>query len=599
MPYVYLINFAAIITGTVTMIKRWKYKPAGDEETVSKLSRELNINKTLANLLVQRGISSFDEARNFFRPSLDSLHDPFLMLNMEKAVERISKAISNNEHILIYGDYDVDGTTAVALVYSYFKDIYYNIEYYIPDRYKEGYGISYDGIDYAYKKNISLVISLDCGIKAVEKIDYANEKNIDFIICDHHLPGDVLPAAYAILDPKQPGCEYPYKELSGCGVGFKLAQAFGIKNNIPANNIYQHLDLVAISIAADIVDITGENRILAYYGLKKINEEPRPGIESILEFTNVKRVYDKNNKKTKFSKTLTISDLVFIMAPRINAAGRISDGSNSVNLLKCRDKRKSYRIAEEINKFNIERRELDQNITKEALEIIENIENYGEHKSTVVYKEGWHKGVLGIVASRLIENYYRPTIVLTLEGDTLTGSARSVKGFDIYSAIDSCSDLMENFGGHKFAAGMTIKKKNIKEFIRRFEESVTENIEKKMEMPEIEIDSELSLKDINDKFVTILNQFAPFGPGNLAPIFSTANVRDTGYCRIVGDKHLKMKLVENGDFSHSFDAIAFQQADKLKIAEDNKPFSICYAIEENHWQNKVTIQLLIKDIIRP
>ncbi len=599
MPYVYLINFAAIITGTVTMIKRWKYKPAGDEETVSKLSRELNINKTLANLLVQRGISSFDEARNFFRPSLDSLHDPFLMLNMEKAVERISKAISNNEHILIYGDYDVDGTTAVALVYSYFKDIYYNIEYYIPDRYKEGYGISYDGIDYAYKKNISLVISLDCGIKAVEKIDYANEKNIDFIICDHHLPGDVLPAAYAILDPKQPGCEYPYKELSGCGVGFKLAQAFGIKNNIPANNIYQHLDLVAISIAADIVDITGENRILAYYGLKKINEEPRPGIESILEFTNVKRVYDKNNKKTKFSKTLTISDLVFIMAPRINAAGRISDGSNSVNLLKCRDKRKSYRIAEEINKFNIERRELDQNITKEALEIIENIENYGEHKSTVVYKEGWHKGVLGIVASRLIEHYYRPTIVLTLEGDTLTGSARSVKGFDIYSAIDSCSDLMENFGGHKFAAGMTIKKKNIKEFIRRFEESVTENIEKKMEMPEIEIDSELSLKDINDKFVTILNQFAPFGPGNLAPIFSTANVRDTGYCRIVGDKHLKMKLVENGDFSHSFDAIAFQQSDKLNIAKENKPFSICYAIEENHWQNKVTIQLLIKDIIRP
>jgi single-stranded-DNA-specific exonuclease len=581
------------------MIKRWKYKPAGDEETVSKLSRELNINKTLANLLVQRGISSFDEARNFFRPSLDSLHDPFLMLNMEKAVERISKAISNNEHILIYGDYDVDGTTAVALVYSYFKDIYYNIEYYIPDRYKEGYGISYDGIDYAYKKNISLVISLDCGIKAVEKIDYANEKNIDFIICDHHLPGDVLPAAYAILDPKQPGCEYPYKELSGCGVGFKLAQAFGIKNNIPANNIYQHLDLVAISIAADIVDITGENRILAYYGLKKINEEPRPGIESILEFTNVKRVYDKNNKKTKFSKTLTISDLVFIMAPRINAAGRISDGSNSVNLLKCRDKRKSYRIAEEINKFNIERRELDQNITKEALEIIENIENYGEHKSTVVYKEGWHKGVLGIVASRLIEHYYRPTIVLTLEGDTLTGSARSVKGFDIYSAIDSCSDLMENFGGHKFAAGMTIKKKNIKEFIRRFEESVTESIEKKMEMPEIEIDSELSLKDINDKFVTILNQFAPFGPGNLAPIFSTSNVRDTGYCRIVGDKHLKMKLVENGDFSHSFDAIAFQQSDKLKIAEDNKPFSICYAIEENHWQNKVTIQLLIKDIKRP
>jgi len=570
-----------------------------DKTLQNFLSESLNISNITSQILINRGYSDPEIIKNFLNTTLQSLSFPLLLKGIEKACDRIIFALKKREKIIVYGDYDVDGTTAVALVYSYLKDIYYNVDFYIPDRYKEGYGISSEGIDYAYAKQVSLIISLDCGIKAVEKIDYANEKNIDFIICDHHLPGDVLPAAYAILDPKQPGCEYPYKELSGCGVGFKLAQAFGIKNNIPANNIYQHLDLVAISIAADIVDITGENRILAYYGLKKINEEPRPGIESILEFTNVKRVYDKNNKKTKFSKTLTISDLVFIMAPRINAAGRISDGSNSVNLLKCRDKRKSYRIAEEINKFNIERRELDQNITKEALEIIENIENYGEHKSTVVYKEGWHKGVLGIVASRLIEHYYRPTIVLTLEGDTLTGSARSVKGFDIYSAIDSCSDLMENFGGHKFAAGMTIKKKNIKEFIRRFEESVTENIEKKMEMPEIEIDSELSLKDINDKFVTILNQFAPFGPGNLAPIFSTANVRDTGYCRIAGDKHLKMKLVENGDFSHSFDAIAFQQSDKLNIAKENKPFSICYAIEENHWQNKVTIQLLIKDIIRP
>ncbi len=578
------------------MIKRWKYKPAGDTETVKKLSRELNINEILSNLLVQRGVNTFDEARDFFRPSLSSLHDPFLMLNMEKAVNRIREAISNNENILIYGDYDVDGTTAVALVYSYFKDIYYNVDYYIPDRYKEGYGISYEGIDYAYGKNISLVISLDCGIKAVEKIDYANEKNIDFIICDHHLPGEKLPEAYAILDPKQPGDQYPYKELSGCGVGFKLAQAFGQKNDIEDKAVYKHLDLVAISIAADIVDITGENRILAYYGLKMINDKPRPGIESILEFTNIKRFYDKNAKKTRFSKTLTISDLVFTVAPRINAAGRISDGSSSVNLLKCSDKRRANKIADEINNFNKERRELDEKITKEALEIIENIENFGEHKSTVVYKEGWHKGVLGIVASRITEHYYRPTVVLSLEGDTLTGSARSVKGFDVYSAIEACSDLLENFGGHKFAAGLTIKKKNIKEFVRRFEKSVAENIEKKMEVPEIEIDSNISFRDITDKFISILKQFAPFGPGNLAPIFATDNVRDTSYGRIVGENHIKLKLVENGDFSHAFDAIAFQQADKFDIIKKNLPFSVCYSIEENHWQNRITTQLLIKDI---
>lgn len=579
------------------MEKRWKYKPKGNQDIIEKLSKELNINETLANILVQRGVTTYDEAHSFFRPKLEQLHDPFIMRDMEKAIERIGRAISNNENILIYGDYDVDGTTAVALVYSYFNDFYYNIDFYIPDRYKEGYGISFEGIDYAEDNNISLIISLDCGIKAVEKIDYANEKNIDFIICDHHLPGDELPRAYAILDPKQKDCPYPYKELSGCGVGFKLAQAFGIKNNIPPQSVYKYLDLTAISIAADIVDITGENRILAYYGLEQINKFPRPGIESILEYSNIKRVFNSKTQETSFNKSLSISDLVFTIAPRINAAGRISDGSNSVNLLKCSEKVKATQIAKEINKFNDERRELDAQITLEALEIVENIENFGNHKTTVVYKEGWHKGVLGIVASRLTENYYRPTIVLTLDGDTLTGSARSVKGFDIYSAIESCSDLMVNFGGHKFAAGMTIKKSNIKEFIRRFELRVAESIEEKMETPEIEIDSELSLMDINDKFVSLLGQFAPYGPGNMSPIFATSRVTDTGYCRVVGNNHLKMKVLENNDYSNSFDAIAFQQADKYDFVSQKKPIDICYTIEENYWQNKVTIQLNIKDII--
>lgn len=578
------------------MQKRWKIKPPGDQHIVEELSRVLNINKTLTNILVQRGISTFDQAKNFFRPTLDDLHDPFLMLNMDKAVERISKAISSNERILVYGDYDVDGTTAVALVYSYFADIYHNIDFYIPDRYKEGYGVSKAGIDFAAETGVSLIISLDCGIKAIEKVAYSNEKGIDFIICDHHLPGEELPPAYAILDSKQDNCNYPYKELSGCGVGFKLAEAFGIKNNIPKEKVFNYLDLTAISIAADIVDITGENRILAYFGLEMINKNPRPGIESILEYTHIKRLYKRGTEENKFNKYLTISDLVFTVAPRINASGRISDGSNSVNLLKCTDKRKSMEIAENINTFNNERRELDKQITEEALEIIQSIDSYEEHKSTVVYKKGWHKGVLGIVASRLTENYYRPTIVLTEEDGVLTGSARSVKGFDIHSAIENCSHLLENFGGHKFAAGLTIKKSNLKSFIELFEKNVMDNIEKKMETPEIEIDAELKLQDINDKFVNILNQFAPFGPGNLSPVFTTTNVRDSGYGKIVGENHLKLKIIENGDFQHKFDAIAFQQADKYPQIRKNIPFDICYTIEENHWNNKTITQLRIRDI---
>lgn len=578
------------------MDKRWKYKSLGDDATVARLSRELNINKILANILVQREIDDFDAAKKFFRPSLSDLHDPFLMADMEKATDRISQAIRNNENILIYGDYDVDGTTAVTLVYSYLKEIYHNVDFYLPDRYKEGYGISIDGIDFAYKNNISLVIALDCGIKANDKIEYANTKNIDFIICDHHLPGDTLPKAVAILDPKRDDCNYPYKNLSGCGVGFKLMQALGYRNGISEERIYQQLDLVAISIAADIVEITGENRVLAYHGLKTLNENPRPGIESILEFTNIKRQFNTETRRMEFSKELTISDLVFTIAPRINAAGRISDATNSVNLLKCKDKEKSLEMAENINNFNNERRALDSLITEEALIIIENIENFGEHKSTVVYKEGWHKGVLGIVASRLTEHYYRPTIVLALENGILTGSARSVKGFDIYSAIESCSDLLENFGGHKYAAGMTIRKENIKEFIRRFENKVYETIDKIQETPEIEIDSRLSFADISPEFYNILKQFAPFGPGNMAPIFSTDNVLDTGYAKIVGVNHLKMKLFENGFYNSQFEAIAFQHADKLSLLKTRRPFSICYSIEENNWQGNTNFQIRIKDI---
>ncbi len=578
------------------MDKRWKYKSTGDDETVARLSRELNINKILANILVQREIDSYDLAKQFFRPSLSDLHDPYLMADMDKATDRISQAMRNNENILIYGDYDVDGTTAVTLVYSYLKEIYHNVDFYLPDRYKEGYGISIDGIDYAYKNNISLIIALDCGIKANDKIEYANSKNVDFIICDHHLPGEELPKAVAILDPKRNDCNYPYKNLSGCGVGFKLMQALGQLNGIPESNIFQQLDLVAISIAADIVEITGENRILAFHGLKLLNEQPRPGIESILEFTNIKRQYNTTTKKMEFSKELTISDLVFTIAPRINAAGRISDAANSVNLLKCKDKEKSLEMADNINNFNNERRTLDTLITEEALIIIENIENFGDHKSTVVYKEGWHKGVLGIVASRLTEHYYRPTIVLSLENGILTGSARSVKGFDIYSAIESCSDLLENFGGHKFAAGMTIRKENIKEFIRRFENKVYETIDIIMETPEIEIDTKLTFNDISPEFYNILRQFAPFGPGNLAPVFSTDGVLDTGYAKVVGANHLKMKLFENGNYNTQFEAIAFQHADKLSLLKTRRPFSICYSIEENNWQGNTNFQIRIKDI---
>jgi single-stranded-DNA-specific exonuclease len=577
------------------MEKRWEIKSVPEPEQIDALSEDLGISKVITKLLVQRGISTYDDAFHFFRPSFEDLHDPFLMLDMDKAIERIERAIEDRENIMVYGDYDVDGTTSVALVFSFFKRHYPNLIYYIPDRYNEGYGISYKGIDTAHKENVSLIIALDCGIKAVEKIDYAKQKGIDFIICDHHLPGDELPKAHAILDPKQPDCEYPYKELSGCGVGFKLIQAYAASNDIDFADLEPYLDLVAISIAADIVDVTGENRVLAYYGLKQINQNPRPGIESILEYTNIKRTYD-NESKFAFNKELMISDLVFTIGPRINAAGRVSIARNSVDLLKATDRKEADRIASDINEQNDERRNLDSQATEEALEMIKNDERLQSSKTTVVYSTSWHKGVLGIVASRLTETYYRPSIVFNLENGMLTGSARSVKGFDVYSAIDQCSDLLENFGGHKYAAGLSMKEENIKEFIYRFEDIVAKSIDDVLLVPEIEVDAEIDLKNINKKFYNILRQFAPFGPGNMSPVFVTRNVLDSGHARVVGNDHLKLQVVDADTLRSFFDSIAFQQGDKINIVNSQQAFDICYSIGENTWNGRTSLQLFIKDI---
>ncbi len=577
------------------MEKRWIIKEQAKSEDVQDLSGHLNIDESLANLLIQREITNFDEAKEFFRPSLNQLHDPFLMEDMGKAVERISQALSNDEKILIYGDYDVDGTTAVALVFTYFHSFYEHLEFYLPDRYAEGYGISYQAIDYAKENNFKLIIALDCGIKAVEKIEYANTLGIDFIICDHHRPGDVLPPAYAVLDPKIPGCKYPFKELSGCGVGYKLVQAFEQKNTISSLEIESLLDLVAMSIASDIVPLRGENRILAYYGLKLINTNPRPGIETILKFTNVTR-REPDKKGNVFNRELTISDLVFMVGPRINAAGRIESAKDSVKILITDNVEYATRKGEQINKLNTERRNLDSTATQQALEMINNSEELKMRKSTVVYDPEWHKGVIGIVASRLTESYYRPTVVFTKSDDLLTGSARSIKDFDVYDAIDSCSDLLEHFGGHKYAAGLSIKPERFDEFSQRFEEYVSSRLSDEMMIPEVEIDSLLNLNKINNKFYNILRQFSPFGPENMAPVFLAKKVVDTGFVRIVGQNHLKLNVIHRDISGLPFPAIAFQQGYHLEYIKNGNPFDICYHIEENEWNNKITLQLNIKDI---
>ena len=559
---------------------RWTLKTAPNKKKVSQLSNDLSVNPILASLLVQRNIDTFKKAKEFFRPSLEDLHDPFLLKDMDRAVSRIEKAIIDNENILIYGDYDVDGTTSVSLVSSYLKTITNHIATYIPDRYDEGYGISYQGIDFASDNNFSLIIALDCGIKAIEKVSYASQKNVDFIICDHHKPGDEIPKAYAVLNPKRVDCTYPYKELCGCGVGFKLVHALASRRGQTIEDIQQYLDLVATAIAADIVPITGENRILTYYGLEVINSNPRNGIKAIIHQINKKK--------------LTITDVVFIIAPRINAAGRIKHGNYAVELLTEMDFEVALDFATSIEKFNLERKELDKKITYEALQQIESA-NEKEKFSTVVYSENWHKGVIGIVASRLIESFYRPTLVFTKSGNKLAASARSVKGFDVYEALNECSEYLEQFGGHKYAAGLTLDPKNYSAFKNKFEEVVKASIDKNLLIPEITIDLELELSEITPKFFRILQQMGPFGPQNMKPVFKTTSIRDNGYGKRVGsDKsHLKLSIIDGAD-QKTYNAIGFGLGNKIKSIKGD--FDIAYSLDENEWKGNTSIQLLLKDL---
>ncbi|QOG03502.1 single-stranded-DNA-specific exonuclease RecJ [Flavobacterium sp. MDT1-60] len=560
---------------------RWTLKPKPSEDKIKHLAQALNVEDFVATLLIQRGIETFEDAKNFFRPSLEHLHDPYLMKDMDKAVARIELAIENQENILVFGDYDVDGTTAVSLVSSYLKSHYPNIATYIPDRYDEGYGISFKGIDFADDNGFSLIIALDCGIKSIDHITYAKEKNIDFIICDHHRPGNTLPDAVAILDPKREDCSYPYDELCGCGVGFKLIQALGQNQNETIEDLVPYLDLVATAIAADIVPITGENRVLAYFGLLVINSDPRPGIKALVH--QVKK------------KVLDITDVVFIISPRINAAGRIKHGNHAVELLTEFDFDQAQQFASEIEQYNADRKDLDKKITKEAFQqIIENQEE--ERFSTVVFQEDWHKGVIGIVASRLIETYYRPTLVFTKSGDKYAASARSVKGFDVYNALDACAQHLEQFGGHMYAAGMTLKAENYKTFKEAFEKQVEETILPEMRTPEIEIDAEINFSDITPKLIRILKQFEPFGPLNMTPVFMTTDVKDTGYAKTLGSEDEHLRLFAKQHNSEGIAAIGFGLGKKLDITKNQNTFQLAYTIAENEWNGNVTTQLMLKDI---
>jgi single-stranded-DNA-specific exonuclease len=565
------------------MQKRWVEQEVKDHAMIEELQQSLKIDEVLAGLLVKRGIGNFEDARYFFRPDLGHLHDPFLMKDMEIAIGRIDKAIASHEKVMIYGDYDVDGTTSVALVYSFFKKYHEEIEFYIPDRYKEGYGISTQGIDYAAENGYTLIIALDCGIKSLDKIDYANAKNIDFIICDHHLPGDQIPKAVAVLDPKRSDCEYPYKELSGCGIGFKLIQAYAQKHDIPFSDISCYLDLVAVSIASDIVPITGENRVLAWYGLHKLNTEPCKGLTALMNLSGRK-------------DNLTITDVVFTIGPRINAAGRIDDAKHAVNLLIADTDAFAFEKGQVINLKNTERKEHDSNITEQALAMIDADPALISKKTTVVYHEDWHKGVIGIVASRLTEKYYRPTIVMTQSNGYAAGSARSVLGFDLYEALLECSELLEQFGGHKYAAGLTMKTENIPAFQQKFEEVVSRTIPEELLTQSITIDAELALNKIDAKFYRILKQFEPFGPQNMAPIFVSRNVYTYGPAALVGEKHLKMSVHQ--DNQTFYNCIGFGLGEHINAINSGKPFDMCYTIEDNTWKEKTSLQLSIK-AIRP
>lgn len=602
--------------------KRWILRKDYDLEVVEKLAEALGVDRIIATLLVERGITTFDEAKRFFRPSLDQLHDPFLMKDMDKAIERINRCIRNKERLLIYGDYDVDGTSAVALVYSYFKAIHPNIDFYIPDREKEGYGISMQGIDYAHEGGVSLIIALDCGIKAVEQAAYAASLGIDLIVGDHHLPGEALPNCVAVLDPKRDDCPYPYKELSGCGIGFKIVEAYmeqkiGVRlcdtfaehevgkrkaQETLKLKLLKYLDLVAVSIASDIVPMTGENRVLAAFGLKVINTYPRPGIEAILRFGNIEPRSEAERSAHPevgyFKKDLGITDLVFLVGPRINAAGRIKSAFDSVYLMLCDNAESAKKLAGDINKYNTERKDLDSEATEKAKDIIDRDPARQKSKSIVLVDEKWHKGVVGIVASRLVEAYYKPAVIFTRSADDMyVGSARSIKEFDVHAALEKCADLLEHFGGHKCAAGVSLKPENFDAFVKRFEQIVEESLPEESMVPEIEIDAEVSFADnITPKFLRILEQFSPFGPENNVPVFLSRNLVDTGYPRKVGSNHLKFNAIEFEKRSRAYPAIAFQLGQHFDRMKHGDHFDLCYMLENNYWNGKTEIQLNVKDI---
>ena len=570
----------------MTKERKWILKDPADPEKVGRLSAELGIDRVLAELLVKRGVETFEQARSFFRPSLDDLHDPFLMKDMDKAVKRLRTAITTEEGILVYGDYDVDGTTAVALVYSFLRRYSTNVDFYIPDRYEDGYGLSYRGIDWAKEHGFSLIITLDCGIKANEKVDYAASLGLDVIICDHHLPESTIPAAVAVLDPKREDDNYPFDDLSGCGVGFKLVQAYSREYDIPFETLIPLLDLLVVSISADLVSMTGENRVLAHFGLRQLNENPRKGLQAIATLSKLEPGH------------LSIDDIVFKIGPRINAAGRMESGRLAVELLTSSDEHSAAVVGEKINDNNNERKSIDREITQEALEMVQSWAALSSSAATIVYNPNWNKGVGGIVASRLVEAFYKPTIVLTKSNDFITGSARSVAGFDLYEAIDSCADLMENFGGHVYAAGLTLREENLPEFVRRIEEFISKRITQEMLTPFTEIDARLEFSQITPKFFRLLKQFQPFGPGNTNPVFQTENVYDGGKGRKVGADgvHMKLDLIDEKQPFHQIPAIAFNMSEYFDYIKAGNPFDICYSIVENYYRGNSTLQLRIKDI---
>ena len=566
--------------------REWRLRDSGDPENVAQLSAELGIDPVLASLLVTRGVHTFEEARSFFRPSLSALHDPFLMKDMDLAVARLEKAVASQEKILVYGDYDVDGTTAVALVYSFIRRLTSSVDFYIPDRYDEGYGVSKKGIDWASDNGFTLIITLDCGIKAIDKVKYAEDKGIDLIICDHHLPEEEIPAAAAVLDPKREDCTYPFDDLSGCGVGFKLVQAYSQKNGLPFESLLPLLDLLVVSIASDLVTVVGENRVLAHFGLKRLNEEPRIGLKAMINLANLEQGH------------VTIDDIVFKIGPRINAAGRMESGRLAVELLTAETEEAAVTIGSQINDNNNERKSIDREITKAALDMVQDGTCCSSENAVIVYGPDWNKGVVGIVASRLVEAYYKPAFVLTKSNGFVTGSARSVRGFDLYEAISSCADLLENYGGHIYAAGLTLREENLPELVRRIDKYVGEHISDEMATPIVDVDSEINFSQITPKFFRILKQFQPFGPGNSAPVFLTKNVYDDGNGRKVGPggQHLKLELIQESQPYHQISAIAFNMASLFEHIRNGNPIDICYSVVENYYRGNSTIQLRIKDM---